>query len=74
MKKLTTEFQFNTYFQTATALLFFVFFLMLLSFNRIPPKNIIFDYKSAFPTIIDTLSDSASFRTRDWISVADYDI
>jgi hypothetical protein len=74
MKKLTTGFQFNIYFQTATALLFFLFFLMLLSFNRTPPKNAIFNYKSTFPTIVDTLSDSASFRTRDWISVADYGI
>lgn len=74
MKKLTPGFQFNLYFQTATALLFFVFFLMLLSFNRIPPKNVTINYKSTFPTIIDTLNDAASFRTRDWISTADYSI
>jgi hypothetical protein len=74
MKKLTPGLQFNIYFQTATAALFFVFFLMLLSFNRIPPKNVTIDYKSTFPTIVDTLSDTASFRTRDWISTADYGI
>jgi hypothetical protein len=74
MKKLTPGFQFNIYFQTATAALFFIFFLMLLSFNRIPPKQLTFDYKSTFPTIVDTLSDTASFRTRDWITTACYEI
>lgn len=74
MKKLTPGFQFNLYFQTATAALFFAFLSMLLSFNKIPPENVTINYKSTFPTIVDTLSEAASFRTRDWITTADYDI
>lgn len=74
MKKRTKGFQFNTYLQITSLSLFLTFFLTLLSFHRIPPPNNAFDYKSSFPTIIDTLNVPTLYRTRKWISVADYDI
>jgi hypothetical protein len=47
---------------------------MLLSFNRIPVLNKPFNYKSSFPVIIDTLKNPASYRSKEWISEANYDI
>jgi hypothetical protein len=68
MQKRTKRFKCNIYILSP------LFFLILLSFNSTPPTTTNVNDKSAFPVIIDTLSEPASFlRTKSMIT-ANYDI